>query len=432
MTKNHVCRTPSNNQQGAVAVMVAFCLVLLVGITALAVDIGYLYASRNELQNVADAAALAGARYIGEVYSYKTEAEIASYSFAKQEVLDQINETANKNKAGNEAILIAYDDVSIGQWIPTLSTEDIYPTEIRPDAVSAIARRDNSVIAGPIITFFARVFNVNSIDVTSRKAIAALTGPATMDEAELLAPFGVSQLNKCFFREPPYTPEAPPTIVFHPEGTCAAWHDFIWPDNQSDMPTTYLRLIRDHPADGSWISGEDWIKTNWNMDAKDWEKFNKPIEALIGGEAVPDSYVAGEDFNFQNNAGGNLFNNGSYIDPTKPYDGNYGTLDKSTSKTPMAAAALFDFFRFRDGDGDNTRWRTIAPVYEEFGVDFNDCKSTSGPKKILGYAVVDITNYDVGAKSFNVDMNCQLVVEDDRGGGTTYGNLRGKIPNLVK
>ncbi len=50
------------DQKGAVAVIVAVCLVVFVGFTALAVDVGHLYVVRNELQNAADAGALAGAR----------------------------------------------------------------------------------------------------------------------------------------------------------------------------------------------------------------------------------------------------------------------------------------------------------------------------------------------------------------------------------
>ena len=56
-------------QRGSVIIIFAVCLFLLVGLAALAVDIGYVYTTRSELQNVADAAALAGARYLGSEYA---------------------------------------------------------------------------------------------------------------------------------------------------------------------------------------------------------------------------------------------------------------------------------------------------------------------------------------------------------------------------
>lgn len=48
-------------QRGSVAVITAVSLVSLLGFAALAIDIGNLLVARNELQNAADAAALAGA-----------------------------------------------------------------------------------------------------------------------------------------------------------------------------------------------------------------------------------------------------------------------------------------------------------------------------------------------------------------------------------
>ncbi len=50
-----------NEQRGAVAIIVAFLMFVLLGFAAFAVDFGYLYGVKNELQNAADAAALAGA-----------------------------------------------------------------------------------------------------------------------------------------------------------------------------------------------------------------------------------------------------------------------------------------------------------------------------------------------------------------------------------
>jgi len=52
----------AKRQRGATAVLTAICIVALVGILGLVVDLGFVYARKTELQNAADAAALAGAR----------------------------------------------------------------------------------------------------------------------------------------------------------------------------------------------------------------------------------------------------------------------------------------------------------------------------------------------------------------------------------
>lgn len=54
-------RRPRQQRRGVVAVFVAFLLIVLMAFVAFAVDIGYIIAARAEMQNTADAAALAGA-----------------------------------------------------------------------------------------------------------------------------------------------------------------------------------------------------------------------------------------------------------------------------------------------------------------------------------------------------------------------------------
>src|SRR5512135_3919686 len=57
-----------NNQKGTVVVTVALLMLLLIGFAALALDVGYMMVKRNELQNVADSAALAATGKLGSIY----------------------------------------------------------------------------------------------------------------------------------------------------------------------------------------------------------------------------------------------------------------------------------------------------------------------------------------------------------------------------
>lgn len=398
--------------------MVVAFLVVLIGFSALAIDIGHLYTARNELQDVADAAALAGARYMGEVYSGLQIHEMGTHIFTKEEIFTPINAVALNNTAGNQPISIDINDVRVGLWKLEESKDDILDSNVTltgPDAVRVIARRDSS-INNPLTAFFARILGIDTMNVTSEKAVAALTGPSFVPEEELTTPFGISQLKNC----------ADPTVTFNPTATCGGWHDFIWSSNANDMGTTALRIIRDHVTDveGLW-NGNIWLANNW--PALKWNQLNKSISDLLS-IPVPDNYSTGDSFNFQGGNIASLFN-GSYIDTTKPYSGNQGTITGTPEHSPAPAFALFDYFRYRDHDGDNSVWTATIPIYK----DGLTCENPNGSREILGFAKAVITS-PAGPPStlFNVVMDCNLVVDTGRGGGTTYGNLKGKIPNLVR
>lgn len=60
--KANIGTKPQNRQKGAVLIMVAFSIVILIGFIGLVVDLAHLMVTKTELQNAADACALAAAR----------------------------------------------------------------------------------------------------------------------------------------------------------------------------------------------------------------------------------------------------------------------------------------------------------------------------------------------------------------------------------
>ena len=61
MGKRKVFGALIRKTEGSVAIITAIGLVVFLGFVSLAIDMGHLYTVRNELQNVADASALAAA-----------------------------------------------------------------------------------------------------------------------------------------------------------------------------------------------------------------------------------------------------------------------------------------------------------------------------------------------------------------------------------
>jgi hypothetical protein len=120
-------------------------------------------------------------------------------------------------------------------------------TSSGPDAVSVKAQRDGSANS-PIGTFFARIFGINTMNVTA-EATAALTGPSSVKE--LQTPFAFSQK---FFPERCGKP-----IAFSPTtSSCAGWHNFFGKNaSNSSIGETILGLIEGHTS-CDHFSGLTW------------------------------------------------------------------------------------------------------------------------------------------------------------------------------
>lgn len=208
---------------GAVAVIVAILIVVLFGFAALALDISNAMIARNELQNVADAAALAGAREIGVIYAALPQGTpYTGYTINPGVVYTAVTAVASQNQARQVAISINAADITIGVWNST--TRTLGPiTNTGATAVRVTARRDGGA-NGPVATWLAGVMGINSMNVTAM-ATAALTGTGVLLPGEANAPFGLDEL---IFNNPAYcgTP-----IQFYPTNNpptgCAGWQTFL-------------------------------------------------------------------------------------------------------------------------------------------------------------------------------------------------------------
>jgi Flp pilus assembly protein TadG len=395
-----------NNDRGATAVIVAICMTMLVGFAALAVDVGYLYATRNELQNTADAGALAGAGYLGKKYADLTYSEQQAYTFDKTEIVATVNEVTHKNKAAGVGITINSADVTVGTWVwdPETRTGKLTPTLTgAPDAVRVIARRDGGA-NGPINTFFARIFGIDTMDV-SAEATAALTGPYNV--RDLKTPFSLSERN--------FPDKCTDPLSFSPADSCVGWHNFLDDINAAAMADKLLGFIAgdntkaDNYPDAP--TGQEWLDANFDM-------------AQPADPAVTEG-SCGEDFVHQGGVIASLFNGAVFLNPEmvtgSPIDGN--------PNKPAPLQTLIQYFKFRDGDFDDSKWTTTVPVYEEVG---ETCGNPHGPIKIVGFAEIEVRMPNPPPdKTITATVICEQHIVEGRGGGGLYG-LRGSIPNLVE
>lgn len=153
-------------QRGVTLIIVTIALVALIGFAALAIDISNLYVARNELQNAADAGALAGA---ANLYRYtpnpKNEIQFADVDNNANKIA---SEAAKANKSQMSAVDVKDDDIEIGYWNfnnhsftpnPPLKRINIWYFDPSNDqfvnAIRVTTGRQN-----PVSTFFARIFNI--------------------------------------------------------------------------------------------------------------------------------------------------------------------------------------------------------------------------------------------------------------------------------
>jgi len=184
-----------NNQKGFSAVLIALMLPVLIGVSALAIDVGYMYTKQNELQHIADAAALAACGQLGEIYINKnyslhgdtiTSTDTTAIEWAVRDVA-VVNGTA-------EQISIDSNDIIISNW-PWTADDSRY--KLDPNKVELEEDLDNpdcvrvTVKLTGITTFLAGVFSLDTFDVKST-ATAVLSGRKIICDSILIAPVGVS------------------------------------------------------------------------------------------------------------------------------------------------------------------------------------------------------------------------------------------------
>jgi Flp pilus assembly protein TadG len=184
---------PLNNSRGVAAVMVALTMTVLLAMAAATIDIGHALVARNELQNSADAGALAGARALGILYEGMTPAAMGSYQLSGGDaatIKTAVQSTAVLNAAAGVNVTVNTGDVQIGLW--DSATRTLTPTVNQPRSVRVITRRDGTA-NGPISTFLASVVGMTSVSV-SAAATAELAALASTPPGALDLPLAISQL----------------------------------------------------------------------------------------------------------------------------------------------------------------------------------------------------------------------------------------------
>lgn len=251
-------RVFSRNESGAVAIITAILMVVLLGFLALAVDIGHLATVKNELQNAADAAALAGARALvfteGEMVQKITPLPDPPYC---AQAINWAQNTINQSDAQNLTIT----SVQTGVWdwpANTFTPSDICQAGV--NAVHVVVQR-NASANQPVATWFARIFGIDTVNAGAQATAAC----GTVNEYCGWAPIA---LTKDFYDSFPHESHLDPsyntanTIMFYPDqGDNGGW----CLTTQNPTPPTLTNAIENPASNGCLSSGDTVYLNNGNL-----------------------------------------------------------------------------------------------------------------------------------------------------------------------
>lgn len=165
------------NEKGAVMVISAFAVSSMLAVMALSLDTGYVFLVQTELQNAADAAALAA---VTSIPVTEDEARQISIDFASQFY------------AGGKTVALNPEDAKAGRF--DFTTNQFVNGALPVNAAFVTAARDNTVTAGRLALFFAKTLGISDVNLKQSAVAAAdprvvgvMAGnhliPYTMDEA---------------------------------------------------------------------------------------------------------------------------------------------------------------------------------------------------------------------------------------------------------
>jgi hypothetical protein len=172
-------------RRGAIVPFAAFLLIVLVGMVAFVVDIGWIVLARTELQAAADAAALAGADALMDGYVQYQTAGLSSQSSGNQSTLlatalsnartKAINFASYNGAGGVSSLTLNSSDIEFG-YTSSSGTYTTYGTDSPyPNTIKVTMRRDSSA-NGSLGLFFAGAIGTRTTDLKATASAVIMGG----------------------------------------------------------------------------------------------------------------------------------------------------------------------------------------------------------------------------------------------------------------
>lgn len=444
------------NNKGITVVLVAILMFVLVGFVGLALDVSFMYVVKGQLQNAADAGALAGAAKLNEVY--------ASYPCDPSLYLSNIKQEAKKiaernNAAGSPltgAVEVADNvnelnddnDITVGYWDAATSTYT--PTMTNPNAVQVRVRRTTQSPLGQVRLFVSNLLGWQTMG-TAAEAVAdsepAPLLPIVVNEYWLhreaitneQVPYNlpVHTYPNSFVRETPVNPLPPGT-----EKAYGKVFAILGANADSNVPASIGK------AGSQSINGYvnlDFRSSRHDGAKESWKQLD--IGAGVAGGCSPPTYNFSSlstiyqgtvDATKYDESLGYLLKGYKYVPPTavkEQYRGNYteSNYDIPTSSSPYATVAHFStsgksalnkqydgkyfYEAFPQGE------LLVAMVYDGTFKPNTD-QQMPNAVTVVGYVLLKIDGYS-SKTATQLTVSDKTTINDDfwqKGGNTAYAH----------
>jgi Flp pilus assembly protein TadG len=177
----------SGQRKGAIVPLAALLMGLMVGMLAFSIDLGYMCAVKAELQNAADAAALAGANQLEtlyvQYYSPGATNQTSIYNLATSDTsqasspIPTAQRFAAYNMAGGVNITVPASDITFSYYDGTNAPVPASAL-LFPNTITVKTRRD-STANSPLGLFFAKIFGMSTADLTATASATIYAGDVT-------------------------------------------------------------------------------------------------------------------------------------------------------------------------------------------------------------------------------------------------------------
>ena len=371
LTKHHILP----DERGVVAVLVALCLIVFVGISAFALDFGHKYVVRNELQNAADAAALAGAQELGQIYKEHG-------SISNSRIVAACQQVAIQNASDTAGIIVNDSDVQIGRWDYTYPLPSTLPAHERPNAVRVRVQRAAGASNSSIPTWLGGIIGTD----TMQEGVIATAALFGIKQSGAPLPLGISE--KWYDGSSPCGEVIP---LYPTQESCAGWHVYTTsPAADVKLRTLILEpMLADLNANTYEIPTAIAGQTRYNF---------------IGGTLSENTFEAFDA----------VFQVAKLINDLYNADG-------TVNENPI------------DGDTDDATWTSSIPVYSE--PDDGPCKNPTPDPQTGGTLIIGFTKVilRIVGEAPNKFMTATVFCDNLEVPGSTadYGVL-GTIPRLVQ